>query len=199
MRITTKIFLLTIAVVCMSGVARAVSWHVEQDGTGDFTVIQDAVDAAADGDTIFIGPGLYQETHDYDPPGGGIIQVAVSWSDSRDLFFIGTGRDQVIVGPDTYSPVGPYGFWHEGQDNLFIEGIWFQNCFGSVIHLGDVEVRNCRFSDFHGGIISTGVSDATYRILDCEFIRQQELGASGVGIWAGSLVTIENCTLVLNS
>ena len=37
------------------------TWYVEQDGSGDFTVIQDAVDAAGDGDTVAIGPGRYEE------------------------------------------------------------------------------------------------------------------------------------------
>ncbi len=193
MRITSRFFLITMAVVCMSGVARAGSWSVEQDGTGDFTVIQDAVDAAADGDTIYIGPGLYQDTHDYDPPGGGVIQVVVSWDDLRELIFIGSGMDQVIVGPDTYSPVGPSGFYHVSEANVFVEGIWFQNCYQSFTTLGGFEVRNCRFSDTHTGAHSYWAGGANFTILGSEFYRQQGLGASGVGIWTGAHLTMENC------
>ena len=39
----------------------AATWHVEQDGSGDFDDIQPAVDAAAAGDTILIGPGHYDQ------------------------------------------------------------------------------------------------------------------------------------------
>ena len=49
--------LIVLLVPCLGGQGRCRTWVVELDGSGDFTVIQDAVDAAADGDTIFIGPG----------------------------------------------------------------------------------------------------------------------------------------------
>lgn len=37
------------------------TWYVKKDGTGDFTVIQDAIDAASHCDTIIVGPGVYHE------------------------------------------------------------------------------------------------------------------------------------------
>ena len=39
-------------VLAVASSAHGRTWHVEKDGSGDFTVIQDAVDAAADGDVI---------------------------------------------------------------------------------------------------------------------------------------------------
>ncbi len=41
--------------------AAAETWYVEKDGSGDFTVIQAAVDAAADGDVINIGLGQFSD------------------------------------------------------------------------------------------------------------------------------------------
>ena len=38
------------------------TWTVEKDGSGEFTVIQDALDVAAVGDTVLIGEGTYDET-----------------------------------------------------------------------------------------------------------------------------------------
>ncbi|MFH2054054.1 MAG: hypothetical protein ABIK96_16485, partial [bacterium] len=38
---------------------------VERDGSGNFTEIQPAIDAAASGDTILIGPGEYLETFEH--------------------------------------------------------------------------------------------------------------------------------------
>ena len=37
------------------------TWYLEKDGSGDFAVIQEAVDAAASGDTLRIGPGRWYE------------------------------------------------------------------------------------------------------------------------------------------
>ena len=49
--------------------SQAATWTVEKDGSGDFTVIQDAVNAASGGDTILIGPGRYAETRPFSLPG----------------------------------------------------------------------------------------------------------------------------------
>ena len=37
----------------------ATTWHVEKDGTGDFTIIQAAMNLCAPGDTVLVGPGRY--------------------------------------------------------------------------------------------------------------------------------------------
>jgi hypothetical protein len=47
----------------------ASTWSVQRDGTGDFTTVQPALDAAADGDTILIGPGEYTESTTVRLPG----------------------------------------------------------------------------------------------------------------------------------
>ena len=45
--------------------ALAASWTVDRYGTGDFTTIQDAIDAASDGDTISVLPATYAEAIDF--------------------------------------------------------------------------------------------------------------------------------------
>lgn len=34
-------------------------WHVAMDGSGDFEGLQEAIDAAADGDTLLLAPGSH--------------------------------------------------------------------------------------------------------------------------------------------
>jgi hypothetical protein len=56
--------------------AMAQTITVKQDGTGDFTVIQDAVDVAINGDTVLVFPGIYFEN--VDMTGKGIV-LASTW------------------------------------------------------------------------------------------------------------------------
>ena len=44
----------------------AASWTVDPSGSGDFTSIQDAIDASSDGDTISVADGTYTEALDFD-------------------------------------------------------------------------------------------------------------------------------------
>ncbi len=52
-----------------AGNVLARSWHVEQDGSGDWVRINTAVEAAASGDTILIGPGRYSDMYEITPGG----------------------------------------------------------------------------------------------------------------------------------
>ena len=49
---------------------RAATIWVAKDGTGDFEIVADAVEAAASGDTIRIRAGVYPETRVYQFAGG---------------------------------------------------------------------------------------------------------------------------------
>jgi len=51
---------LLIFLICVNFVT-ATDYYVAQDGSGDFTSIQSAVDAANSGDIIYISPGVYHE------------------------------------------------------------------------------------------------------------------------------------------
>ena len=55
-----RLALTALFLVVASG-GMSATWHVAKDGSGDFTVIQDAVDAASAGDTIWIHAGRYEE------------------------------------------------------------------------------------------------------------------------------------------
>jgi len=87
----------------LSPLAEGHTWRVEKDGSGDYTTIQPAVDGAAPGDSIMIGPGRYSETTLYNPdaakdffPKPVMIAVTVD-----DLTILGAGTDQVYLSPET--------------------------------------------------------------------------------------------------
>ena len=83
--------------VLMASFADAATWHVEKDGSGDFIVIQDAIDTAAPGDTIQIGPGIYGEPHIVES--GGQDHCVTMYVQTDSLTIIGSGPETVI-GPE---------------------------------------------------------------------------------------------------
>ncbi len=62
----------------------ATIWTVDDDGTAQFTKIQDAVDVSSDGDTIFVFNGFYEEC------------LAIP----KNIFLIGENNQQTIVSSD---------------------------------------------------------------------------------------------------
>ena len=54
---------LTVFIVrcCIGNLSLAAEYHVKQNGLGDFTTIQEAIDAARNGDAVIVHPGLYYE------------------------------------------------------------------------------------------------------------------------------------------
>ena len=117
-----------IALVFVVGVwssAQATTIYVEKDGGGDFSVIQDAVDAAADGDVIMIGPGRFDD-YTVDPQWGNFRLWLYG---DKSLTFIGSGVDGTIIGPTSYGGnVHDWGiFSYPGQSTIRLEGIRFEN------------------------------------------------------------------------
>ena len=43
----------------------ATTWHIKQDGTGNFITIQEGINASVDTDTVLVYPGTYYENIDY--------------------------------------------------------------------------------------------------------------------------------------
>ena len=64
-------------------VAAGRTWTVRQDGSGDFQVIQDAVDAASDGDVIDIGPGRWDDYQTIWYQGSPSLDMSMSSSTAR--------------------------------------------------------------------------------------------------------------------
>jgi hypothetical protein len=64
--------------------ALSTTWTVDDDGTAQFTKIQDAVDVSSDGDTVFVFNGFYEEC------------LAIP----KNIFLIGENNQQTIVSSD---------------------------------------------------------------------------------------------------
>lgn len=177
-----------IAKACEEGTV----YVVIQNGTGDFTSIQEGVNAAASGDTLLIYPGTYEEN----------VEIV-----NKTVHLLGTEKDTCIIQyaatqynaiPLTFSAgrvanLTIYGYTQEttaaenmesamAYDTTSLESIreWQKSFSGYALHIDDnytygkeVYVENCK-------IISN---------------NNQSIG---VGCRGNSKITFENCELISN-
>ena len=153
---------------------------MEQDGSGDFTVIQQAVDAAAPGDSILVGEGRFTEHAPFSVPGWTEeVYVAIQ---TDDLTLIGQGPDLTIIGPDapnhdpaTEAPKAIVGVFiselrvtnitventrdglYRSEGHLFLQNCIFRNCEVGLIGSPEngMNVEYCQFIDNNSSGIST--------------------------------------------
>jgi len=62
---TRCITLVSVLLIWLPAAIAAAEYHVKQDGTGDFTAIQQAIHAAVEGDEIIVHPGTYYENIEF--------------------------------------------------------------------------------------------------------------------------------------
>lgn len=211
--------LVTLALMGISSSAISATWRVELDGSGDFTVIQDAVEAAAAGDTIQIGPGRFDTFRPFSAPAW--TEDTIVGITKDNLTFIGSGSEVTFIGTD--APYSPY--WDDpkcfcsidGYDgtikDLTIENVetgiyWYRghlevvNCYfrgeGNTYNAmgawcdGGMLIENCDFS--LGGPLSHGISTwfpaANSVVRNCRFWG----GGNGFGCGGSTGDILESCT-----
>ena len=114
--------------------AQAATWNVEKDGSGDFSIIQDAVDASAPGDSILIGPGRFGELRTGALLLHGGRAAMVLWVNKPGLTIIGSGKDATVIGPASYTP--NFEGWDTGS--VLVD-------FGADCEIRDVGMDNTRY------------------------------------------------------
>lgn len=188
----TLIALFSVLTFVSSALGR--TWTVEQDGSGDFSVIQSAVYAASDGDVIRIGPGHYTE---YTLHAGGFRRyVNINY---KSLELIGAGREQTLIGPPSYDPDGPPTIllYHNGGNENTIEisdiGFVYTPNHGIVIEGGVANIEECRFfsaiDGFHLDSIGVFIKSDGCTISNCEFDGLDY----GVSVYSAANSLIERC------
>jgi hypothetical protein len=163
--------LLTVSLVALgtASAAEARTWHVERDGSGDFTVIQDAVDAAASGDTIRIGPGRFNEGQIVTVPGWShFVRVLVS---QPELTLIGSGESTVIGQEEPWD-------LSQGLHKGIATGAWFGNASITVVDI--------RFENMGQGIYA---SETHAHIIGCSFASHYY----SISSLNGQLLKVDGC------
>jgi predicted outer membrane repeat protein len=174
-RLLRGLVLISVLALPATSVGFARTWIVDAAGGGDFTRIGDACLGAADGDTVAIQPGNYDE---YDGPEHNLIVR------EKSLLLLGLG-----LGPDDVRARISLN-WDQCSA-VVIEGITFHDEHSPVRMMSSiVTVRRCRFldnvtSDGGGAIRAQG---SVVMVEDCEFLRNRATGdeySSGGAIVGG--------------
>ncbi len=190
---SSVVLLLLISV--LAGQSYATTWHVEKDGSGDFSVIQDAVNVAADGDTVFIGSGRFEEfgttraddrtTHIY-------VDLL-----GKSLTIIGAGAEQTFIGPadiDFHPWPGPFVYILGAIEcpDLVVKDLTMDHSPWAMLRVelvGTLTVSNCTIKEGQYGVL--GCISSRGLISNCFF---KDISSDGVAISEPTPnCTVENC------
>lgn len=197
-----------ILVFILFGIPVAVAdiYTVDDDGDADFDKIQEAINIARDGDTIWVEDGTYTGTGnvEIDPDGKAIticsangptrciIDCQGSEDDQRRAFVISTGetQDTVIEG---FTLTGGW-----SEKDATVDKYWGG---GMIIYGSSPTIRNCiftgNFARYGGALVIDGVgNNATPLLENCTFhgnIADSKGGA--LRVLNGCQVTMTNCII----
>jgi hypothetical protein len=149
--------LVSVLVVSVAVAAQSATLTVRRDGSGDFTTIQPALDAAAPGDTVDIGPGEYTEFQTIRPPLWNWDLEIYAYVTVDDLTIVGAGADQTLIGPLTpeydnnlFTPTCMYA---GDVENLAVRNLAVRNCYGGIYGPTEsLEVFDCGAESTREGV-----------------------------------------------
>ena len=125
---------------------------VALDGTGDYASLQEAVDAAKKGDTVFVKPGRYPQD--------------VTIHSKEKIKFVGAGVDQVtILGREIVVGALHVGKWPYGATDIEISDMTINDRGGHAVGLFNGQGIVLRRIKINGMLFSQQVHDV--RIEDC--------------------------------
>ncbi|MCP9464642.1 MAG: pectinesterase family protein [Nitrospira sp.] len=131
------------------------------DGTGDFTSIQEAVDRAQKGDTVFIKPGVYAQD--------------LTIHSKEGIKVVGAGADHVtLVGHSEYVGVLHIGKWPYGATNIEISGVTVHDHGGHAVGIFNATGVTLRHLHVKGLLFSQQVKGL--RIENCVIGESETTG-----------------------
>ncbi len=137
----------------------SITWHIKQDGTGNFTIIQEGIDASSDTDTVLVYPGTYFENLDMN--GKNITLASLELITGEEVYIDST----IIDGQRQESCIRI----HNGETDAHVQGLTIQNGYGTQFWSRD-----------GGGILVHDYSTAY--ITNC--IVKNNIAELGAGLYA---------------
>jgi len=215
----TFIALLTGLALTTASAAARTTWYVDDDncpGPGSGTIedpfcsIQEAIDAAQDGDTVLVAPGTYYEEVNFNGKAialrtsGGPELTTIDGADTNDSVVVcmsGEGPDTVLDG-FTVTGGGPGGAGivccsaSPTISNCIVTGNTRGGIDSGYTFDASPTVTNCTISgNSGGGIVHAGLYGGTLTVTDCAVTSN----AGGGILLDGGSATISACTISDNS
>ena len=170
---------------------------VRQDGTGDYTALQPALDAVAEGDTVLVGPGEYTEYTLVRLPGATEDLEVYGHVQVRELTIIGSGMGVTVIGPVQYAwtfPGNPQGLRLARSDHdLHLSDMTIRNCYSGVSVGGSVWIQGCELRNNYFGVDSTYIGAGSV-IRNCLFSGEDPYPPEGIATAGGGAdLLVEDC------
>ncbi|MBC8415299.1 MAG: T9SS type A sorting domain-containing protein, partial [Candidatus Cloacimonetes bacterium] len=179
--------------ISVNSLLNSTTWHIKQDGTGNFITIQEGINASVDSDTVLVYPGTFYENLNMSEKNITLASLELTTGNSQYIY------STVIDGQRLLSCI-------EIQDitiGTTIRGFTIQNGYGTEIQ-GSVGggifvqcaentfITNCYLHDnlaTLGGAILTILSDLTLSGL--RIIHNSAGYGGGINIWYNNNITFD--------
>ncbi|MCF7859717.1 MAG: T9SS type A sorting domain-containing protein [Candidatus Cloacimonetes bacterium] len=186
-----------VSIICLfclfCSLLNSTTWHIKQDGTGNFTTIQEGIDAAANTDTILVYPGTYYENLIMTEKNITLASLEMTTGDPQYI------NSTIIDGQRLESCI----FLHDVDDEVLIQGFTIQNGYGTyltgndgggiqAVYIENGLIKNCYLKQnigLKGGAFYTALSNLTFSGLR---VTENSASLGGGAYWDNqSIITFD--------